>query len=440
MTNNTTRSEKARKNILKWAMLLLMAAATFSVSSAQTTAVSKPITLADRTQTRRATIDQIENQTNYNVLYSDRLNVNAEVQYGKTNITLGEVLDKLTEGTGLTYAIDDKHIVVYWNEAMRTESLVAVNANRSIAGTMTDAAGKPLEGAIVEVVDVDGKGAVTFVNGRFQIEGVPSGRHILKLTSADGQTVRFREVDVAAGGDTEVTLVLAGATVESAVQATQSAPAAERVNAVKTTVYYVPNSVDNTIHALTGEPKTDMFFVSGSQVGKEYLPKFGIKTNLLYLATTTLNVAAEFGLARRWTLDVGAGFNAWDLNDRKGGIRHWLVQPEVRYWFCQRFEKHFIGLHGIGGQYQIQDIDLSPFGNDLTGKRYDGWGVGGGVSYGYHLPMGGRWAWEFTVGVGYIYLKYDEYNCGTCDTHVGKQAKHYFGPTKAGASLIFMIK
>ena len=180
--------------------------------------------------------------------------------------------------------------------------------------------------------------------------------------------------------------------------------------------------------------------VKEQETAKEYYPGLAIKSNLLYWATASPNLAVEFGIARKWTLNILAGLNPWDLNSDKGGIRHGLVQPEIRYWFCNRFERHFVGLHGLYGRYEIANIDLSPIGNDLTGKRYKGWGAGGGISYGYHLPMGKRWGWEFTVGMGYLYLDYDKYSCDTCDKHLGTKAKHYFGPTKVGVSLLYMIK
>ena len=77
-----------------------------------------------------------------------------------------------------------------------------------------------------------------------------------------------------------------------------------------------------------------------------------IKTNLLYDLTTTVNAGVELGLSPRWTLDVSANYNAWTLsNDRKW--KHWLVQPEARYWFCDPFAGHFLGFHLLGGQYNI---------------------------------------------------------------------------------------
>ena len=64
--------------------------------------------------------------------------------------------------------------------------------------------------------------------------------------------------------------------------------------------------------------------------------KIAVKTNLLYDATATINVGVEVALAPKWTLDVSGNYNAWDFcNDRKW--KHFLVQPEARYWLCETF-------------------------------------------------------------------------------------------------------
>ena len=54
--------------------------------------------------------------------------------------------------------------------------------------------------------------------------------------------------------------------------------------------------------------------------------------------------------------------------------------------------------------------------------------------------MGKRWNLEATIGLGYIYTTYDKYECVTCGKFKGSNDKHYFGPTKAGISLIYIIK
>lgn len=171
----------------------------------------------------------------------------------------------------------------------------------------------------------------------------------------------------------------------------------------------------------------------------------GIKTNLLYgIGTFTPNLGLEVGLGERTTLDISAGYNWFNLNgtpnDNKKLI-HWMVQPELRYWLCQKFNGHFFGLHALGSQYNISQHDLPfIFGKDSEKYRYEGWAVGAGLSYGYQFILGKRWNLEMNIGVGYARLRYDQYECKTCGDKVGSSSKNYFGPTKAGISLIYIIK
>ena len=48
-----------------------------------------------------------------------------------------------------------------------------------------------------------------------------------------------------------------------------------------------------------------------------YAQKVAVKSNLLYDATATFNLGVEFGLARKWTLDVPVNLNPWKFNEAK---------------------------------------------------------------------------------------------------------------------------
>ncbi|MGL5261004.1 MAG: DUF3575 domain-containing protein, partial [Bacteroides sp.] len=78
--------------------------------------------------------------------------------------------------------------------------------------------------------------------------------------------------------------------------------------------------------------------------------KAAIKTNVLYDATTTFNLGVEFGLSPKWTLDVSGNYNPWTFDNNKKW-KHWFVQPEARYWLCEKFNGHFFGFHAHTGQY-----------------------------------------------------------------------------------------
>lgn len=170
-----------------------------------------------------------------------------------------------------------------------------------------------------------------------------------------------------------------------------------------------------------------------------------VKTNTLYWATTTPNIGMEFRLSEKATLSVAGGYNPFNFKNqvRDDGtnlnpkIRHWLVTPEFKYWFCRSFERGYLGLHGIYGEYNIAGI---PFVKALKDYRYQGNAYGGGVSWGYQWAVGERWGVETSLGAGYLRMNYKKYDCGDCGDFLGEYERDYLGPTKAAVSLIYFIK
>lgn len=174
-----------------------------------------------------------------------------------------------------------------------------------------------------------------------------------------------------------------------------------------------------------------------------YSQKVGLKTNLLYDALLTPTLGVEAALAPRWTLDISGSLNAWNVNDRRW--RQWMAQPEARYWFCHRFAGHFLGLHAIGGQYNFGNLpnDIKFLGTDfskLTDRRYQGWMAGAGIAYGYSWILSRHWNLEAEIGIGWIYTRYDEFNCAGCGNKTAEDVPHnYYGPTKAAINLIYVF-
>ncbi|MEG0466927.1 MAG: DUF3575 domain-containing protein [Mucinivorans sp.] len=170
-----------------------------------------------------------------------------------------------------------------------------------------------------------------------------------------------------------------------------------------------------------------------------------VKTNLLYGAGAfTPNLGVEIGLGRRTTLDLSGGYNWFNLDGKRDNNKklvHFMVQPEFRYFLCEKFNGHFFGVHALYSEYNIGGHNLPMlFGQGSQDFRHQGWAAGAGVSYGYQLMLGRHWNLEFNVGVGYARLEYEKYDCPTCGKNLGREVKNYFGPTKAGISLIYVIK
>lgn len=169
-----------------------------------------------------------------------------------------------------------------------------------------------------------------------------------------------------------------------------------------------------------------------------------LKSNILSDALLNPNAAIEVALAPKWTLDMSGQVNAWNLShDRKW--KHWVVQPEIRYWFCDRFAGHFVGAHLLGGQYNIGGIDL-PFsflGTDfskLKDSRFQGWFGGLGVAYGYDWALSRHWNLEAELGLGWTYTRYDQFRCAGCGKKIQEDRPHnYFGITKAAINLVYVF-
>lgn len=178
--------------------------------------------------------------------------------------------------------------------------------------------------------------------------------------------------------------------------------------------------------------------------------KVGIKTNILTDATLTPNLGVEFGVAKHWTLELDGQINAWTPfhNKANGDIswKHWMVMPEARWWYCEKFQGSFFALHALGGQFNTYNIhnNIKFLGQDiskLTDARYQGWYIGAGIGYGYAWSLSKHWNLEAEIAIGYAYMKYDKYalNC-TCDDNALKNQHHnYFGLTKVAFNIEYLF-
>ena len=170
-----------------------------------------------------------------------------------------------------------------------------------------------------------------------------------------------------------------------------------------------------------------------------FAQKAVLKTNLLHWATLSPNVGVEFATGKRHSVAVQGGGQFWEYSDNKK-LKHWLVQPEFRWWLCETFNGHYIGVHALGGQFNAGGIDL-PFGifDELETKRYQGWAAGAGVAWGYHWMLNRRWSLEFGIGLGYLYIDYKKYKCVQCGKAQQDTHRNYLGPTKAAISIVYAL-
>ena len=189
--------------------------------------------------------------------------------------------------------------------------------------------------------------------------------------------------------------------------------------------------------------------------------KVALKTNLTHWASVTPNLALEVALGKRVTLDLYGAYNSFDIvKNRKW--HHWIAQPEVRIWTCESFNGLFFGLHAQGGAFNFARVNLPQLawtgdekfipelkdkkGDDglllESGRRYEGYYAGAGISVGYQWMIGTHWNIELSVGGGYNHIWFKKFGGNPCDAQIPTDPKtaHYVGPTKFTLSIAYFFK
>ena len=175
----------------------------------------------------------------------------------------------------------------------------------------------------------------------------------------------------------------------------------------------------------------------------DYFPRFALKTNLLYGATTSMNIGAEFFLNRFLTLDVSLGWNPFVHRDNRK-FAHLMVQPTLRYWIQEPFNGHFFGLSLMYSNFNVSDIrqPYNWFGvlSGLRDHRFRGDAYSASIQYGHQWVLSPRWAIEASINAGYVFLDYRKYGSGWCGLHLGNNQRHHWGLTNAGITLIYIFR
>ncbi|MFI3317941.1 MAG: DUF3575 domain-containing protein [Rikenellaceae bacterium] len=165
-------------------------------------------------------------------------------------------------------------------------------------------------------------------------------------------------------------------------------------------------------------------------------PYLAIKSNLLYDMAMIPNIAAEFYIARGYTLS-GGWFGAWWSN--RSDDRFWRIyggEVVLRRYLgriadIKPLTGHHVGLFAQVGTYDFEwrkDGYMSKCSSVV------------GLEYGYSLPIARRFNLDFVLGVGYLSGEYDRYEPnGDLYCWQERRRLRYFGFTKAELSLAWLI-
>lgn len=157
--------------------LLTIFCASATVSYSQTNEIS----LHMKNGTLEQALDAIKQQSEYSFWYrNNEVNLDCEVSININKQNISSVLDKLLVSQGLTYTINEKHIIIY--KKNEKTSQVVLDDTKRITGKVTDDNNVPIIGANV-IVKGSTNGTITDIDGNFTLE-VPD--HAILLISYIG--------------------------------------------------------------------------------------------------------------------------------------------------------------------------------------------------------------------------------------------------------------
>lgn len=159
---------------MKIAVCLLLAS-TLSAFSMDVYSQSAKVSLESNTIKVAQLISAIEAQTNYLFVYNKKnVDLNRKVKINATHKAVSEILDEVFEGTGISYVMEGKNIVLTKGNGTIGEQQPNTI---TIKGTITDTQNEPIIGANI-LQQGTTNGTITDVNGEFTLE-VPSDAQLI---------------------------------------------------------------------------------------------------------------------------------------------------------------------------------------------------------------------------------------------------------------------
>lgn len=117
-------------------------------------------------------LDRIENQSNFSFFFNaSQLDLSKRMDIEAENETVNKILDKILSGTGLTYTVNNKLIVIHKTD--ETGNGMVSQQTTKVTGKVIDTTGAPITGVTV-VLKGTTSGSITNIDGIYSISNIPS--------------------------------------------------------------------------------------------------------------------------------------------------------------------------------------------------------------------------------------------------------------------------
>lgn len=165
-----------------------------------------------------------------------------------------------------------------------------------------------------------------------------------------------------------------------------------------------------------------------------YGQKFSVNTNLAgYANLGTLNAEVSYGVARKWTVNVGAKYNPFSFEGKNGEFRNkqQTYAAGMRFW-----PWHIYSGWWVAAKLQYQEYNSGGIISPQT-EEGDKWGMG--LTAGYTYMLHPNFNLEFGIGLWGGMKKYAVYSCPTCGLTLDSGTKAFILPNDIvlGVSYVF---
>lgn len=161
--------KKEEKNMFA---VLLLAAFFMLPFSVGVHAQSKAVKLSSTNLTLQSVFRQIEQQTDYSVDYDAAvIKTNKSVRLPNAAGTVASILSEVLASAGYTYEMRGSHIIVYEQKNQKDSN---ARISKKVKGVVKGADGEPLIGVSVTLKDKKAVGAITDIDGKYEIDA-PAG-------------------------------------------------------------------------------------------------------------------------------------------------------------------------------------------------------------------------------------------------------------------------
>ena len=371
---------------------------------------SRQISIEGTTFSVGTLLEEIESQANITIINRGEVIDRREMVYDDTTpYMVRDIVDQVLGGTDFIFYSTGAYTII----AMEREDPVR-------GSVMEHVFVNAHTGQVVRITDVTGATIVSLLGENMQVGDMLAGQVL------SGRTYRYHS----SGTFTIITVVQDGVRRRYVVD--------------HATRQMVPiEQIEHVLRRLEVRSADIPLFDTYVFPGPEYLPRFAIKTNLLYGATATPNLGIEVLLSRFFTFDFAVGWNPFVFeNNRK--FAHLMVQPTLRFWVQEPFNGHFLGLSTMYSWFNVSDIRVpyNWFGvlPNLRNHRFYGHAFSASIQYGHQWVLSPRWSLEASINAGYMLLDYAQFECGWCGEFIRHNRSDHWGITNAAISLIYIFR